>query len=275
MDAPTPDLTPSAPVSPGFSREPLPGGELPDPLTLLDETLKEFTANLGPYCMAGLGQLAVMLPLLFTLIVLIHLTAFGGLLGGGALLGLIAGALPEDLAALVISFGSILLPVLLFGSIMAMLGVLTVLAMPVTASLHRAVVRHQRGEEGALSFRSAFESLTQDMGRVMLTGLLLTTLSLTGLMMCYVPAFFVMLFTGFALNLVAVHRTGGLEAILTAVRHARTHLAWHTKFSLLYLVVLMVGGQIPVAGPMFAVALHMRAYRAVFGDGDAPVLKLT
>ena len=41
---------------------------------------------------------------------------------------------------------------------------------------------------------------------------------------------------------------------------------------MVYLGLIMVGSYVPIVGPMFATAFHVRAYRGVFGDDAEPVL---
>ncbi|MFT4621377.1 MAG: hypothetical protein ACI8PZ_000029 [Myxococcota bacterium] len=263
--------TPAVPAA-GFTREPVAGGELPDPFQLLDETLKEFMANLGPYVLAGLGQMVFVFPVVFIAIIGLYALMFGGVFGGMAVVGLVAAVLPEDLAGLVVGLGSLALPIGLFGITFLVIGGMSVVLMPTAASLARAVARHQRGEDDVLGFTSAFDSATQDVGSVITAGAVVVMLSIMGAMMCYFPAFAVLLFLGFAMNMVALHREGGVAAITTVFAHARQHLPWHGKFTLLYLVLMLVAGNVPIIGPMFAVALHVRAYRRLFGDGDTAVL---
>ena len=78
-------------------RYPLPGGETPDPVQLLQDSLKEFTDDLVPYLMAGLGQMVVTIPLTIIMVFVIYFVMFGTLLGG-ALVGAIAGAVVGEAA---------------------------------------------------------------------------------------------------------------------------------------------------------------------------------
>jgi hypothetical protein len=101
------------------------------------------------------------------------------------------------------------------------------------------------------------------------------TLTGVGLMFFILPGLAVPVVFGFATSLVFLHRQGAVQAMRTAMQHALAHLEWHTPFALLYLVMVSFGGYLPIIGPAFAIAFHVRAYRYVFGDGDEPALTVT
>jgi hypothetical protein len=141
---------------------------------------------------------------------------------------------------------------------------------PFNASLMRAVAAHQRGEQ-TLGFSAAFSSLTKDLMTVIVTGLLLSWLTICLLMCCYVPALLVPLMLSFVGALVALHGLGVKSAFKTAFTHAKNHLGWHALYMLAHIGISIVANNIPVIGPAFMIALHVRAQRALFGDGENPV----
>jgi len=247
------------------------GGELPDIGELLSETLTEFMENIGPYAMAGLGQMLLLIPLIMVVMVgmyaLIAVGIFGVVIGGVG----IAAVLPEELAGLGMIVGQLVLMggmgVAFFGAI----GFIGAIVAPVSASLVRAVAAHQRGEK-TLELTSAFSSLTENVGAVIAGAAILSVVSMGLAMMCYFPALLPVIFLSFAAPLIALHGMGAMDGIRTALAHARAHFQWHAMFGLLHLVMLMAAGSIPVVGFMFVVAFQVRAYRRVFGDGSEPVL---
>ncbi|MEL6349564.1 MAG: hypothetical protein AAFV53_41055 [Myxococcota bacterium] len=259
------------PAKPGVKPQFYAGGERPDLSELLSETMNEFTENLSSYAMAGLGQMLILFPVIlitiFGLYIALGLGVVGMIVGGAGL----AAVLPEDLVALGAVLGPfIMISVIGIGSIAA-IGLVTAVTAPLHASLVRAIVAHQRGEQ-PLEWTSAFSTLTENVSAVIFGALTLTVLSILLAMMCYLPALLPLIFLTFAPSLIAIHGHGAMDGLRLAAQHARAHLGWHATFGLIGFVMLMVASNIPVIGPMFVVAFHVRAYRRVFGDGPEPVL---
>jgi hypothetical protein len=184
----------------------------------------------------------------------------------------IAEGVNEELGTLVALLAQLLSFVVAFGGFMLVIGAMMALLAPLNASLVRAVAEQQRGGK-ELELTSVFSTLTQDVMRVVSAASLVTLLGVLGAMACYLPSLLVLFAFGFVGSLVALHRLPPLEAMRANLAHARAHLQWHVMFGLLYMVVLMVGSYIPILGSMFVVAFHVRAYRTMFGDGEAPVLQ--
>lgn len=258
-----------------YKMESLPGGDLPEVGTLFNETLAEFTDNLGPYALAGLGQLVVFVPVVIVSVIAFYVVFFAGWIGTVALTGILGAMLSsisEDLAGLVMAFGSLgsmFVPLLLMIPVFLLMA--AVLA-PVQASLYRAVAAHQRGEK-PLDFSSAFSTLTQNLSASITAAVVMTLLAAIALAMCYLPILLLPLFFGFTTTFAALHGLGGIQAARTSLQHALAHLNWHIIFALMAFVLGMFASYIPVVGPMFVLALHVRAYRYVFGDGAEPVLE--
>lgn len=256
---------------------PLAGGDLPDVGSLLTETFAEFGDNIGPYAMAGVGLMLVTMPLAFVMIFGIYIVVFGGMFGtmiaGAAFSVFVSQTVSEDLGAVamvVTQLATIAVPVVLVVGAVAAIG--AILA-PLNASLARAVAAQQRGGP-KLELTSPFSTFTQDLVSVVVAALLIAALVTMGAFLCYLPALAVPLLFGFGTTMVALHRTGAGQGLRTSMQHALGHLSWHLPFGLLYLVFSMVAGYVPVLGPMFLVAFHVRAYRHVFGDGEEPNLQV-
>lgn len=247
------------------------GGELPDLGALLNETVTEFMENIGPYALAGLGQMLVVIPIalvmIFGMYAMIAL-GIGGMLAGGA--GL-AAVLPGELAGLGALAGALVGLAVIAVCFFGFIGLMGAMMAPINASLLRAIAAHQRGEK-TLELSSAFSSLGENIGAVIGGAAILTLLSVALSMMCYFPALLPVIFLGFAAPLIALHGRGAVEGIQAAAAHARSHLKWHALYGLLHFALLMAASSIPVVGVMFVLAFQVRAYRRVFGDGRQPVL---
>ena len=227
--------------------------------------------NIGPYALAGVGQLLVVLPVVFVTVLLMYGLIFGGMLA--MMLGVVglAVVLPEELAVLGMLVGELGAIVVMFIGILALSAFMGAVLAPVNASLMRAVAAHQRGEK-KLDISAAFTTIGRNIGAVLLGAVVLSMLTLTLLMACYLPVLLVWVFLGFASAFIAVHNRGALDGISKALIHAKTHLSWHVQFGLVHLMISMIAGYVPILGAMFALSFYVRTYRKVFGDGDEPVV---
>ncbi len=256
-------------------RYPLPGGETPDPVQLLQDSLKEFTDDLVPYLMAGLGQMVVTIPLTIIMVFVIYFVMFGTLLGG-ALVGAIAGAVVGEAAGdeaggLVFGLIYLLSFVLMFGLIAGLSAMLGALMAPLNASLVRRVARHQRGER-VLDFSAAFSDAKENILPTMIVTALVGLVVTVGIMFCYIPgiiAAFLMMYAG---TLVFLHRLSPVNAMVTSAKHFTGHFKFHGIYSLLHFAAAMAAAWIPLMGPMFLLALHVRTHRALFGDAETAVI---
>jgi hypothetical protein len=246
-----------------------PGGHLPPIGPVLNETLTVFMRDLGPYALAGLGHLLIVLPLAFgvglAMYAVIMVVVFGGMFGAALMA---EGGSEQGAAAMALALVALTV-LLVFG----MVGVLNAILAPVQGSLYRAVARFQRGEE-QLGFGSAFSSLGTNLVGGIVAMTLVMTLVLVGASFCYFPALVVALFVPWTFSLVALHGVGPVAALRRSVSHARQHFKWHLGFFGYTLLVSLVANNIPLVGPMFAIAFHIRVYREVFGDAEQAVQTL-
>lgn len=251
----------------------LPGGELPEIGRLLQETVTDLQDHFGDYLVAGAIHFVVVVTVVLVGAVVGYLGGFVGMFGlilgaagvmvwaeqalGTDTAGLLA--IPLQLTALALFFLGVAVFAGAFGAILA----------PMTASMYRAIAAHQRGE-GRLEPGAAFSSLGERWTGAVTAGVATATLFVFGSVFCYVPALLVPVVFGFAVPLAALHPIGGLRAMAVSARFTAARAPWAVPFGLLLLVGWMVGGNVPVLGPAFVMALHVRAHRYVFGDGEAP-----
>lgn len=256
-----------------YTLEPVKGGRLPEHAKLLSAALQDLIDNLGPYVLASLAQTIIVLPIVFVFIFVIYaVIGVGAVVGIGGMIG-VASAVGDEYAGLVMVVGQLLMFVLMFATILAMAAGLGGLLAPLTASLYRAVAKHQRGE-GKLEFGSVFSTLTENVGSVIMVQLLLALGVSVGLMFCYLPGILFGFATAFAAPLVYIHRRTPLEAVTIAFNHTRDHIAWHAIWFGMMLVVGIAASYVPILGPAFLLALQVRAYREIFGDGEEPTLEM-
>lgn len=247
------------------------GAELPDLGTLISETFEEFIENIGPYALAGVGHLLVLMPLTGVVLLGAYTIALGLGLVVFVGLGIATTLVSDDLAIigmLVGQFGIFgcmfvlfLLAGLLLGAVMA----------PLNGSMIRSVARHQRGE-APLTFTAAFSDAGTDAVKMILATWLLGVASLVGLFFCYLPVLLVPLFLGFVTTMVALHGSRPREAAAANIRHVLDHLEWHLPYFLISIAMALIANYIPILGPMFLTAFHCRTHRHLFGDAASPNL---
>ena len=254
-----------------YTLEPVKGGQLPEHAKLLAGALQDLIDNLGPYVLASLAQTLIILPVVFVFIFVIYaVIGVGAVVGIGGMIGL-ASAVGEEYAGIVMVVGQLLMFLAMFATIFAMAAGLGGLLAPLSASLWRAVAKHQRGE-GKLEFGSVFSTVTENVGSVIMVQILLALGVSVGLLFCYLPGILFGFATAFAAPLVFLHRRTPLEAVTIALNHTRDHLTWHAIWFAMMLVVGIAASYVPIIGPAFLLALQVRAYREIFGDGEEPVL---
>ena len=254
-----------------YTLEPVKGGRLPEHAKLLSAALQDLMDNLGPYVLASLAQTLVVLPIVFIFIFVIYaVIGVGAMVGVGAIIG-IGSAVGEEYAGIVMIVGQLLMFFAMFVAIFGMAAGLGGLLAPLTASLFRAVVKHQRGQ-GALEFGSVFTTITENVGAVIMVQMLLAIGVLVGLMFCYLPGIAFGFATAFAAPLVFIHHRSPMEAVTIALNHTKDNLTWHAIWFAMMLVVGIAASYVPILGPAFLLALQVRAYREIFGDGEEPVI---
>lgn len=248
------------------------GGTYPKIGELLQESLDEFVKHIGPYALAGVGQLLVSIPILLISIVLLYILIIAGVFGSAIAGGGIAMILPSELAPIGVLIGLLIGVCVIVGTILLFLTTLTTIMAPFNASLMRAVAAHQRGD-AELTLGAVFSTATTSLISVIGGGLLLGLLTMILLSFCYIPVLLVPLLFGFATALIALYGEGAIGGLKAAFSHAKGNLKWHAIYMLCHMGIMLLANNIPVVGPMFVIALHVRATRIVFGDGPHPVLK--
>ncbi len=250
------------------------GGHLAPLGTLFNETFEDLTGNLADYALAGLGLWIVVVPVSFVLsmaavlgMYLVMMVGVVASIAGGVAAGEAAG--DPDLGALIGGVGTLGSIGIAFLLMFGVIGMVSMCLAPFSASLMRGVAAHQRGE-GKLEFKSVFSSIRQDMGSVCFILACTTIASMIGVCFCYVGALVPAVLFGFAPAMVAIHRAGAIDALRRCARGAMANPMQHLIFAAANLGVSLVAAYIPVIGMMFVMALQVRAYRSLYGDGAAP-----
>lgn len=251
------------------------GGGHPNAGVALQRTMTDFTANMAPYVMGGVGLFLIRMVFGFVAVFFVYFVmgviGLGGIFGTailGAAVGSVAG---DDAGGLVAALGLVLTYVLVLFSIFPTIAVLASVLAPFHASADRAVAAYQRGEE-ELTFAAPFATFAQDLvSAVLVVGIVAIAASI-GTMFFILPGFAVSCLCMYAPQLVFLHRKGPIDAIRTSVRTVMSDPQSHGVTWLMFLAIGMVANYVPVIGPMFMVALHVRVYREVFGDGQEAVL---
>ncbi|TNE89155.1 MAG: hypothetical protein EP330_11995 [Deltaproteobacteria bacterium] len=233
-------------------------GELPAVGDLFNETIEHFTADIGPYAMAGLSyfgvSMVVIVGSIFVLYFGMFIAAFGGM-GIGAAIGGDAGGV----IGLLLMFGGMFLIFLLFFAVIA--GVL----MPMHASTERAMQKHIRGEE-PLSIGSPFSTMFVDLPSVVAVSLAASFAAFIGVFFVYVGAFVAMWVLFWASSLVALDRRGPIQALTTSASTVTGDIGGAGTLTLVAVLINMVAGNIPIIGPMFGIAFKVRVHDALFPD---------
>lgn len=243
------------------------GGKIPDVGQLLSVTTAEFTDNIGPYALAGLGQLLVVLPVTFIGIIIGYIAMMVAMMFGMAGSTLLGAGVGGDAGGAVAGIGTLASMGLGFFVLFLVIALMMAVIAPVSASLHRAVAAHQRGEK-VLELGSAFSMAMQDLVPVLLVAILYGSIVTFGVLLCYLPGIVAMIVFGFAGPLVYIGRRGPVAAMALSMRHCIENINFYLPFGGIYFVIMMFAAYVPVIGPMYGMALHVRAYREIFGDGE-------
>jgi hypothetical protein len=239
--------------TPGSTSEPAEPAATPLQLvsTLIDMVKNHFTA----YLIGGLGFLLAILGCVIVLILPI---------GIGVLPGAITN--DDDLTSLGLTIGF-----LVYGVGIAVLAFFV--APLLNASLMRAVWKQVEGE-GDLSFGSAFSTMRDRMGPVLVLNVLTMVVVMIGLLMCYLPGLFAAMVLGLAIPMVAIHDVPPADAIRLTLSKAQQHFSWHVIYGLLSLAIALIVQYIPIIGMMLAYPVlftyQVLAYRALWGAKGPP-----
>ncbi len=256
------------------------GESEPDLGTLLNTSVADFTANLGPYAILMLLFTALSLPLACVAVIggyAFVLGSFVVIYAGGMMLTIALGAIletaAEGLGALFMCVGmaatmvgSFVVPIV---GMTAMLTLINLVLAPVVAGLSRTVAAHQRGT-GTLEPASLFDNLRQDIVSVLVVHALVGAIHLVGLACCGVGVLVTSYLFGFAPTLVAVHRLGPIDAIALSARRAMAFPKWHVVWTAVAMALGGASRYVPILGSAFVLGVHTRTYRALFGDGETP-----
>ncbi len=232
-------------------------GALPDVVEVLTEVLQDARDNLVGYLLSGVGVMVLAVGIVVAVMVLF-------------IAGAIVPAVLTQVLGMPAELGTVLtLLAMLATYVLAIFGIVLVTA-PMSASIARAVLAHQRGE-APLGVTASFSDLFTDLGQVLLLTLISGVLSFVGMLFCYVPALLVSLALGFAFPAIIVHRKGAIAAITLSFQHVRDHFQWHLGYWGLGLAILFIGQAIPLVGPMLSLPVYygyqLKMYTLLYGDG--------
>lgn len=248
-------------MTPDYTLEPVDADALPSPTDLASGTLSLFMDNIVPMLMVGLGLTLIGLVSLFvTIPVAIGSLCLIQIVAGGAAAGLEAATGSETIAAVIavlLGLGGYLIAGLLF------IGVSSALTGPFSGSFMRAMDRQLAGGV-EVSFGDIFSTAFDQPAKDILSTAILGLAILLGLPFCYVgalvPAFFLMWFT-WSCELDSVPLG---TALRRSVRAVLARPGWCAVVFLLTILFSMIGGYIPILGPVATVLFMLRAYRAIF-----------
>jgi uncharacterized membrane protein len=97
-------------------------------------------------------------------------------------------------------------------------------------------------------------------------------LILVGMMFCYIPGIAVALLFTMAPTMVYLHGKGAVAALSQSFAQIRKNPGPYLIIGLVQFGIGLVAAYIPVLGAMFSIALHVRAYREIYGDDEEPNL---
>jgi uncharacterized membrane protein len=226
---------------------------LPNVVTLIGDTLRAVLSNPLPWCLVAVPLLAGFL---------VDLLASFGISATAITPGLVSDR--QDLVV-----GGALL-----GIVTSLLITMVTMA-PLTAGLYRAVWAYKLDQE-PLGLGSALSRMSEDLGSVLLLGVLNLLAAIVGMSCCYVGLFVPAVLFDLALPAIVVHRMGAIEAMRFSASHVTRNPAWHVGYWGIGFVVSLVAGYVPIVGGPIGVtilaAYQLETYRALFGDGPEPRL---
>ncbi len=223
--------------------------ELPRATKLLEESFKDLQDNFGGYFVVGLP--------IFCVAMVVSVLSVGFFFLG--MIPLMATGNDESIF-------------MFFGIwFVALLGTSVLVTLPMQASQGRAVWRHLTNGE-PMTFTGAFKDVSRDLPSLFAAQILITVLSLVGLLFFFFPMLIVAMFCSFTIPAILVHRLGAFEALSLSFSHARRNPWWHFKVWMVGILVTAAASQVPLLGAIMAgpwlFSYTFRAYRAAFGDGE-------
>lgn len=258
------------------------GGRVPDPVAVLGDVCRDLVGRAEAHALASLIGHSLALTVSFVVYVAFVLAMYAGLMiwavgslgtlaAGMQVLLLAAGAaVPADVLVLVGLAGYVgwwgATMVVMLAALCCVYPTFYVALAPLHAGWTRAVAKPGGVLDPADVARLAFRDLPSTLACAAFVALLTCALLVTG-----PGAVLPLLLFGFAPSLVAIHRLSWWSALKTSARHVAANPLFHVAYLCAWLLLWTVAAMIPLAGPAFMVALHVRVYRVVFGDGPVPV----
>ena len=229
----------------------------PSALDHFMEFIEDLKEHPVPYCLAGVGVGIVNLPLGIILVFAIY---------GGMFLGMLPGMVLESEPVLFL--GMMGVPLL---AMVVVLGLFTLITVPMHASLLVSVHRHQTGhEEADLGFMSCFAHAKDHAvpALIYVTGF---TVVYTVLLFFFIlPGVLFAVVADMAWPLVVLEKMSPVEALQKAVRHFMAHLPWHLGYVLILFAMAFILAYIPMVGAFIAPGIvagwRVWGYRAIRED---------
>lgn len=200
----------------------LPDGAPPDPMGVPRAVIADLAGSPGGHVGAGLAYLLVTLVLIGVAIAALAVGMAPGLITGSDTLLFVGGGLGGLVyTGLIVGFTFLVFPLQL-------------------ASVQRAVFAQAEGR-GTLGFRSLFDTMGQDAGRVVGFYLAYQLAALVGMLFLYLPGLIVTALGALVMPIVVLEPHVTLsEATGRVLDHARTNPGWHLATWGLLLVAIVV-----------------------------------
>jgi hypothetical protein len=240
------------------------------PMDIASDTLNELIQHIGPLALLGVGQLLAAVAAMAIILPVAFGCFFGFAIGGGAV-GAGVGAAGEEAeaAAAMISMGFglvgylLMLLIIVFGA--------AILLAPIHGSTVRAIDDHLHGVRTATlggAFDTATKQLGGDIGSTVGMQLSIVLSLIAPIVGPLIAAFFL----GWWALASQLDGDGIGAGARRSFAHTRAHMSWHLSYFGMAIVFGLVGGNIPVLGPMAALLYQVKSYRAAFPRQDAELV---
>jgi len=249
--------------APASDAEGVPADELPSAVDLIQDGLKVFMDDVGPFALGGLGITLVGMGAGLIVSTLSLGCLFGGfflsamVMAGGGSTG------SDELAAAGGGAGLLLMLVSYLGFFIVLFAGLAITTAPFNGSLMRAVDEHLAGGE-KVSFGSAFDTAFKQPVKDIVATFGFMIAMVLGVFVLYVGALFSAFFLSWWPISAHVDGLGTGAAASRSFSHAKDNLVWHLGVFGLGIGVGLIANYIPVLGPMFLTLYHVKAYRAAY-----------
>jgi hypothetical protein len=221
-------------------------GERPTASEVLTHTFQLMSQNFAPFAWSGAPAMIGVVGFLVVIIVLlIAAFALGTVLSGGN---------PDSL--------EFLAPIL---GVEALMLLLAPISFVLQVGAARSVWWHISGKE-EITFSTALAATRVRMGQSIIYGVITISLSILGVLACYLPVFLVMMLSHLALAILVVEDVSAMQAYKRAFRLFRDEPGYHFKVCGLGVLVEMAILQIPIVGWLIGyptgATVHLLAYTA-------------